>query len=276
MPILYRCPQCRLEWSTPGLCRSCWDEWTHPVPVSKDGIPYGANGARPHKARRRPTVALEQGLRTATRPKLHDFGYEALQLPLDVNMIIQGPAGGGKSTLGTVLALTLALRGEPVLWLSVEEGQNATTYNRFRMVLDWLGSPSLPEGTPLISDGRTLHEVDKEIRDFEKRKKGVVFIDSLTVANASHHWFADLCSSHLGVVAISHVNSLGRTMGGDRPAYDVDVQIVVKEFTAHLPKCRWLREGAPREWSVNDITAGPKAEASPAQGVIPFPLEASP
>ncbi len=276
MPYLYRCPRCRIEWSTPGLCRSCWDEWTLPVPVSRDGIPYGAAGARPHKARKRPTIALNEGLRTETAPKLHDFGYPALQLPLDVNVIVSGPPGGGKSTFCTVMALTLALRGKPVLWLSVEEGQNPTTYNRFKMVLDWMGSPELPRDTPLISDGRTLHDVDQEIRDFEKGKRGVVFIDSLTVANASHHWFADLCFSPVGVVAISHVNSLGRTMGGDRPAYDVDVQIFVKDFTAHLPKCRWPREGAPTEWAVNDFSASPAQPRSPDLSVIPFPKEVSP
>lgn len=253
MPLLFRCPECGAEWSTPGACRSCWVQYTFPVPVSRDGKPYGSPGARPHRQRRRPTRPLLEQMKDARHPKLVEFGYPSLRLPLNVSAIVTGPPGGGKSTFCTAMALGLALEGISVLWISVEEGTGPTTMRRFGQVLSWMGSPTLPKDTPLISDSRQLRDVHEEITKFEKVSKGVVFLDSLTVAGASTEWFEDISRGPLGIVAICHENSKGNPMGGTRPAYDTDVHIGVQDFAATIRKSRWYVDDAPQSWKINDI-----------------------
>lgn len=265
---LLRCPTCHLEWLAPAsFCAACWGEVLLPVPQSKDGTPYGQDGARPHTRRGKPTQPLAEALRTHQAPALVLWAYFGLLLPLIVAMVISGKPGSGKSTAATVMALRLALLGYRVLWISPEEGRSDTTLRRFALAHRWLGSPPLPAGSPLISDGRSLHEVDAEIRAFEVSGGQVVFIDSLTTLGASDQWWEDLTNGPLGVVGIAHQNSRGTPFGGHRVAHDPDVHLSVADFTLRVEKSRWFQEDAPRSWRVDEPESLEREEGE----VVPFP-----
>jgi len=272
MSTLFRCTACGCEWTSPGPCRACWAPVTLPVPASRDGLPYGTPGARPHRPRRRPTRGLEDVLRSARLPALVRFGYASLWLPLMVAVLVSGPPGGGKTTLCSIIALSLALQGIRVLWASAEEGAGPTTVERFRRLLHWLGDPPPPGHHLLVSDARNLRDVHQEISAFEKDGGRVVFVDSLTAIAAPPAWFDDLLAGPLGVVAIAHLNSRGSPVGGSRVAYDADVHLSVDRFKAEILKSRWFREDAPRSWAVDDIA--PICERS-ATNVIPLRGEGS-
>ena len=265
---LLRCPTCRTEWPAPQAhCGACLGEVLLPVPASRDGVPYGQPGARPHRARRQPTIPLQTLLRTHRTPSLTCWGYPGLRLPLQVAMLLSGKPGSGKSTAATVMALSLALRGVRVLWISPEEGRGDTTARRFGMAHRWLSSPTLPLGSPLISDSRGLAEVDAELRAFEDAGGQVIFIDSITTLGASDQWWEDLTNSPMGVVGIAHQNSRGSPFGGHRIAHDPDIHLSVTDFTLAVEKSRWFEEDAPRSWSVD----APERDEDAAPTLIPFP-----
>ncbi|GDX83691.1 hypothetical protein LBMAG42_55020 [Deltaproteobacteria bacterium] len=238
-----------------------------PVPESRDGVPYGAPGARAHRRRYHPTAGVSSLLQNASSPKLYTYGYDALRLPAKVYMLVTGPAGSGKSTLATSIALTLALQGLRVLCISAEEGAGPTTVRRLRQAMAWLGDPCLPSSNPLISDKRALRDVHDEVVAFERDGGDAVVLDSLTVLGASPQWVAEVATG-LSVVAISHMNGKSGPMGGERVAYDSDVHIRVESFQASLLKTRWCVDGAPRSWPVDDVWVAKKQSFNE---VIPFP-----
>lgn len=256
---LVRCPACRTEWPAPqSICGACFFEPLLPVPASRDAVPYGQPGARPHRSRRKNTRDLGEVLRTHQRPRLRRWGYPALQLPLDASVLLSGRPGSGKSTSGVAMTLGLALEGVRTLWVSPEEGCGDTTVRRFELVHGWYGRPSLPTGTPLVSDARTLSEVHVEIAGFEAGGPGVVFVDSLTTLGASAQWWEDLTNGPLGVVGIAHQNNRGTPFGGHRVAHDPDVHLSVSDFQVSVEKSRWFADDQPRAWRVDDLgTAGP-------------------
>ncbi len=269
---LHRCPACGCEWPSGGPCQACWFPVTLPVPVSRDGLPYGSEGARPRRPRAKPTQPLEALLESSERPELVSFGYAACRFPWDVSLLVTGPPGGGKTTACTGMALTLAVSGLSVLWASCEEGSGPTTVERFRRVHGWLGQPPLPPGSPRISDQRTIRGIHDEVRDFEDSGGHVVVLDSLTAMSASPGWFDDLINGPLGVIAVAHQNAKGGPMGGSRVAYDADVHLVVENFEVKVRKTRWLAEGAPQVWAVDDLAPlVASSQPGPESKVVPFP-----
>jgi hypothetical protein len=250
----WRCAACGAEFLSGGACRCCWNHVTIPTPVSRDGAPYGSPSARPYRRKYRPTVGLTELLAQAEAPRLYTFGYDSLRLPREAYVLCTGQPGSGKSTTATAIAISLALQGLRVLWVSAEEGAGPTTSRRFQQALSWFGRPKLPEGSLLVSDKRLLRDVHEEVEGFQTGGGDVVFLDSLTVLGAHPQWIEELSTS-LGIVAISHMNRQGSPHGGSRPKYDADTHLCVEDFTITADKNRWCIDGAPRVWAVDQVAA---------------------
>ncbi|GDX83690.1 hypothetical protein LBMAG42_55010 [Deltaproteobacteria bacterium] len=84
-----------------------------PFPESGDGVPRGGPRARAPRRGDQPTSDASSLAETSASPKLYIYGYDPLRLPRGVHTLVTGPAGSGKSTAVTCIALTLALQGEP-------------------------------------------------------------------------------------------------------------------------------------------------------------------
>jgi predicted ATP-dependent serine protease len=265
---LWRCVRCYSEWSSAGPCGTCWAHVTLPVPVSRDGRPYGSPEARPYRRRYKDTAPLAEVLATSRAPHRTRWGtYPALLLPLRTSVLVSGPPGSGKSTLAAVVALVHAMEGRRVLYIPAEEGAGPTTVARFERVMEWFGNPKLPQDAPRISDRRNLRDVHEEVAEFERGGPGVLVLDSLTTLGADPTWIEELAAGPLGVLAVAQVNSRGAAFGGPRQAHDVDVVVSVEDGVATIEKSRWLDPEAPRSWAIRAVDG---ATAPPGAEVIPF------
>ncbi len=123
-----------------------------------------------------------------------------------------------------------------------------------------------PAGSPLVSDSRSLHEVDAELHEFEATGGRVAFIDSITTLGGSDQWWEDLTNGPLGIAGIAHQNARGTPFGGHRVAHDPDVHLSVSEFNVRIEKSRWFDDGLPRSWAVVE----PEVPSPTDAQVLPF------
>jgi len=205
-------------------------------------------------------------IRDARRSTRSRWGYTALRLPLTAKVAVEGPPGGGKSTLASRIAVDLAAQGHRVLYLSVEEGQEETCVDRLRRVCGLLDVA--PPAALLVADVQDVHEADEEVRAFRDHGgQGVIVVDSLTELDASAAWWGELLAApRLGVLLIQHLTTSGQPRGGLAPAYTAQVRLVVADLHAQVVKNRF---GPCQDFPV----LPPPTQAVHPDGVVPFPLE---
>ena len=197
-------------------------------------------------------------------PRLLSMGYEPLRLPLTTSIAVDGAPGAGKSTLAATVALAIAHAGTRVLYLAVEEGQGATTIERFRRARTAMGIPA--PRCLVIADVATPREAQEEIRAV-LASGGPVFtvIDSLTDLGASKGFLQDLLGhGRLGLLFTGHLTTGSILRGGLEPVYAVDVWLSVADLVATIRKSRW---GAGANFAVLE----PMQLDAPRPAVVPFP-----
>jgi ABC-type uncharacterized transport system YnjBCD ATPase subunit len=137
-----------------------------PVPASRNGAPWGSPNCRPRERRRTSLARLDELVLNASAPRLLQYAWPQLMLPLGAALTIEGPPGSGKSTVASAAAVGLAHQHHiDVLYLSTEEGAEDSALARFRRVAGMLGVPIAPR--IVISDVADVHEADRDLLAFE-------------------------------------------------------------------------------------------------------------
>jgi|GEM_PF-3441969 len=262
-----RCPRCEQEWGARAAsCPSCGCRTLQPIPHSRNGIAYGEPGCRPRRRRRPDTTDLASLVQSTKALRRCRWGLEGFTLPPTAKLAVEGPPGGGKSTLASRVAVDLAAQGHRVLNLSVEEGQEEPCIGRLQRACRLVGVP--PASTLLVADVRDIHEADQELVAFRAAgSKGVVIVDSLSELDASPTWWSELMvDPWMGVVVVQHLTTAGQPRGGLAPAYACQVRLVVNDLQAQVVKNRF---GPCQVFSV----LSPLAAAPETGRVVPFPKE---
>lgn len=260
-------PGCGAVWPEPTTyCVHCGGSLLVPRPVE-------VRGQRPAWAprQRRGPVSARELARRARPAHRVSWGYDALQLPIDTAVTIEGLPGQGKSTCATIIALTLAAQGVAVLYLASEEQRSTgpqslyvqdTLTERLARCLAALSMREVPVGLR-ITDAQTPHEADEDLRGF----RGVAIIDSLTDLRAQPGWIETLIAREgLGLLLVQHLTTGRQPRGGLEPAYAADVRIAMTDsMEASTVKNRW----APlATWRVDRPTTLARADAGV---VVHFP-----
>lgn len=252
-----------------------------PEPLLKNGVQPGQPGFEPRERRRRSLASAADLVREADKPKLHTWGWPQLQVPLFAKLTVRGEPGGGKSTLATAVAISIAsTAGVDVLYVSAEEGAEASAVERFARVATAMGI-DVPPGL-ILSDARDVHEADEDIQAYEaglRGKGGLIVVDSLSQLRPAQQWWEDLIASPHGVIFVMHVTTGGHARGGREPEFAVDTNIHVDDQgTAVIVKNRWGPTGQACAFNARQpprlVPAAPTAAAPPATAggeVIPFP-----
>lgn len=251
----------------------------------KNGVQPGQPGFEPRERRRRSLASAADLVREAEKPKLFTWGWPELQLPLFCKLTVRGEPGGGKSTLSTAVAISIAsTAGVDVLYVSAEEGAEASAVERFARVATAMGV-DVPARL-ILSDARDVHEADQDIQAYEaglRGKGGLIVIDSLSQLRPSQQWWEDLITSPHGVIFVMHITTGGHARGGREPEFAVDTNIHVDDQgTAVIVKNRWGPTGQACAFNARRPpgicpavaqaqTTGGAPAGAPGGEVIPFP-----
>lgn len=239
-----------------------------------------ASEVRPRERRRKRLASAAALVRAATSPRIIVWGDPKVQAPLFGSATIKGPAGCGKSTFATAVAIRIARDvGTPVLYISSEEGGEVSAVVRFARVARMMGIV-VPEGL-IISDAQDVHEADEDVAEYERGldgRGGFIIVDSLSQLRAPQPWWEDLLNSGHGCLLVLHTVTTGEARGGREPEYAVSVNIVVdSDGDAMLMKNRWGRTGEETRFSARNppwcgVMAPPPEDSSDDGGqIITFP-----
>lgn len=235
------------------------------VPLSRRGDPYGSPAYRPQPRFRPPTRTLKEFAEKALPTQRRHWGFDALFLPLETIVTVDGGAGCGKSTLSALMALGLARAGVAVLVLSVEEGLDQTAVERWARCAALMNMSILPE-IATIADVSTPEEARAEVDAWRQQHAvGVIVIDSVTELQCSAEFLARLAGEPgVGLILIQHLSTSGKPRGGWETTYKADVRISCKDLVASTTKNRW---GPCASFPILEPHA---VKATPAGVVLPF------
>ncbi len=232
----YVCLACRAEYEDRvDCCGACLrHEWLMPLPTRVDGREVAL------APRQRAGIIASGALRKEDRPGPYGEPWASawcIGAPAAIELV--GPGGSGKSTLATQLALSAGRRLD-VLYVSAEEGHASTLVDRLRRS----GLDDLTGARVRISDARTMAELSDDLRT---DRAPLVVIDSATELKAAPEALVTALLGRSWIV-VSHVNSRGRTYGGESMSHAVDVVIDVADGVATPRKSRFPGKVPLRIW----------------------------
>lgn len=166
-----------------------------------------------------------------------------------------GPAGQGKSTLATKMAVNAAPHVE-VLYVASEERHS-------REVRDRLSRSGMDDYTSRrihVSNARTVPELLYDLGRYSSVP--LVIIDSLTVLLSRRRAHLEEIVAALegrSWIALTQINSRGRSLGGPGVGHTVDVIIPVKNGLAEVEKNRFGGMRPVQIWETREAACSKEA-----------------
>jgi predicted ATP-dependent serine protease len=173
--------------------------------------------------RKRTGVVSAAEMHSAGSASAYPPPFAVWNIPVPHAILVFGPAGGGKSTLATMMALAAAARTD-VLYIAAEEGIGETVAQR----LERCATSDLAKRRLRISDARSAAEIAEDI---ENTKPAIVVLDSLSELRLQPEAVLELVLGR-SWIGVSHVNARGAVRGGQEFPHAVDVTIRVEDGTA--------------------------------------------
>lgn len=251
---MYRCTNraCGKLWEQAGGCPACGATFLVPQALEIRKAPAG------HRRRQRSRLRSFAELATDSQVQRYCWGYEPLRLPIDAGVSLEGPRGGGKSTVATLVALALGHQNVPVLYVATEKSFGETLPSRIRQCAEHLGI--VPSSFVQVSDAQAPHELEDDLATF---RRGVVMIDSANELRPHFDDVANIRARGLGVLLVQHWTQAKQLRGGLGVRFGVDVCL---EVDAMEISALYSPLGT---WGVLDTPTFD--EALQGSGVLPFP-----
>lgn len=161
------------------------------------------------------------------------------RLPASFDMLISGIAGGGKSSMATMMAAQMASAADDsVLYVSTEEGTGDALLARLERLE--VRSPLV-----LISSATSWQELS---HDIEQTTPAAVFLDSLTYSQVTERQLVSLRETlDVPLIVTAHITKDNKVAGSASLAHWVDIAV---DVTAGVARTRKNRFGALAEYRI--------------------------